>query len=423
MGRTGSARRAQHRDLGAGAGGEALERVGATCRGCRHDRGREREREREQFPRHRSRDAATFAPPDARVTASMTSPGVSTAGRSSADALVEAGYTTYNGTPLRPNVASTAVISASRDVQSARNSSAFAPTNARSTASECRAIRSDLTAQAPRGRGVAAEAAGDAFCDPITTPPAPIVPTSNTRPTRPPRARPAFCARPAIHPVSETATANNRANATKSVPACRPNTHSNQTTVAYSGKASSCFSVSNHDHRTAAGHQHVVGLDVTVHDTAFVRVGQRRRDVAQHAHRFVERQFALLHEARAQRFALDQRHREVGQAARIARRPQGHDVRMLQPRGERDLTLEALDRDLAGHLAGAAASRRPVGRAPCPSPDIRATCPRRLVRVRANRRRQVPAGAGPGDQRTKRSSRKRRRKLISGGLKARPSYK
>ena len=286
----------------------------------------------------------------------MTIPGVSTAGRSSADALVEAGYTTYNGTPLRPNVASTAVISASRDVQSARNSSAFAPTNARSTASECRAIRSC-----------------DAFCDPITTPPAPIVPTSNTRPTRPPRARPAFCARPAIHPVSETATANNRANATKSVPACRPNTHSNQTTVAYSGKASSCFSVSNHDHRTAAGHQHVVGLDVTVHDTAFVRVGQRRRDVAQHAHRFVERQFALLHEARAQRFALDQRHREVGQAARIARRPQGHDVRMLQPRGERDLTLEALDRDLAGHLGGAAASRRPVGRAPCPSPDIRAT--------------------------------------------------
>jgi len=204
---------------------------------------------------------AIFAFDDARVTASITMPGVRTAGRISADALLAAGDTTYNGTPLRPNVASTAAISASRDVQSARDNNALAPTNARSTASVCKATRSftwqlrhhaavkstnttrpesraDATLAADQSShpaGAATMDTGAAFCDPIATPPATIVATSIVKPIRLPRALPAFCARPAIHPVSETTTANSNASATRSAPACRPNTHKSQFFAAHYG--------------------------------------------------------------------------------------------------------------------------------------------------------------------------------------------
>lgn len=57
----------------------------------------------------------------ARATALTTMPGVSTDGRISAGRDAALGYITYSGTPLRPKLASIAVISASRDVQSARN--------------------------------------------------------------------------------------------------------------------------------------------------------------------------------------------------------------------------------------------------------------------------------------------------------------
>ena len=55
-------------------------------------------------------------------------------------------------------------------------------------------------------------------------------------------------------------------------------------------------------------------------------------------------------EARAQRLALDERHRVERQAVRVARREHRNDVRLLQ-RGDRpDLALEALDADALREL-------------------------------------------------------------------------
>ena len=70
------------------------------------------------------------------------------------------------------------------------------------------------------------------------------------------------------------------------------------------------------DDRRAAGEQHVVRLDVAMDDAALVRVRQRLRDVAQDADRLGDRQRARAREPRAQRLALDERHRVVRQAVR-----------------------------------------------------------------------------------------------------------
>ena len=53
---------------------------------------------------------------------------------------------------------------------------------------------------------------------------------------------------------------------------------------------------------------------------------------------------------RAQRLPLDEGHREVREPVRVAGGEQRHDVRMLQPRREGDLTPEPLERHVAGHL-------------------------------------------------------------------------
>ena len=50
----------------------------------------------------------------------------------------------------------------------------------------------------------------------------------------------------------------------------------------------------------SAGEEHVVGLDVAMHDAALVRVRQSARDVAEHAHRFRNRQRTDLAEPLAQ---------------------------------------------------------------------------------------------------------------------------
>ena len=81
----------------------------------------------------------------------------------------------------------------------------------------------------------------------------------------------------------------------------------------------------------AAGEQHVVGLDVAVHDAALVRVGERLRDVAQDARSTSAIGSGPRAEPRAQRLALDERHRVVRQAVDLAGREHRHDVRMLEP--------------------------------------------------------------------------------------------
>ena len=100
------------------------------------------------------------------------------------------------------------------------------------------------------------------------------------------------------------------------------------------------------DHRAPAREQHVVGLDVAMHDAVVVRIRQRTGDLAQDADRVAHRQFAMALQPDAQRLALHERHREIRQTVRLARRMQWHDVRMLQPRGEQDLALEPFQRHL-----------------------------------------------------------------------------
>ena len=60
----------------------------------------------------------------------------------------------------------------------------------------------------------------------------------------------------------------------------------------------------------------------------------------------VDGQLAVPREANPQRLAVDERHREVRQPVRLARREQRHDVRMLEPGREEDLALEPFERDL-----------------------------------------------------------------------------
>ena len=96
------------------------------------------------------------------------------------------------------------------------------------------------------------------------------------------------------------------------------------------------------DHRRATRQQHVLRLDVAMHNAALVRIGQRLRDVAQNADRLGHRHGAR-HESRAQRVAAHEGHGVVGQPfTRGARRQHRHDVRVLKRRPELDLARETL---------------------------------------------------------------------------------
>jgi hypothetical protein len=106
------------------------------------------------------------------------------------------------------------------------------------------------------------------------------------------------------------------------------------------------------DHRRAPRQQHVLRLDVAVHDAARVRALQGGEHVAQDA------QGGLVGdrpegEPRPQRLPLHERHRVVRQP--VGHRPSGEhrdDVRVLEPGGEADLTREALGGEPFGQLGG-----------------------------------------------------------------------
>ena len=102
-------------------------------------------------------------------------------------------------------------------------------------------------------------------------------------------------------------------------------------------------------HRDAAGEQHIVRLDIAVGHAELVGVGQRRHHVAEDVHRLAHGKLAAGH-PRAERFAGDERHREVGEAVRFAGRQQRHDVGMLKLGGELDLATEAVHAHAGGEL-------------------------------------------------------------------------
>ena len=81
-----------------------------------------------------------------------------------------------------------------------------------------------------------------------------------------------------------------------------------------------------------------------MHHAALVRVGERLGDVAQNADHLGDRQRPVAQPC-AQRLALHERHRVVGEALRLTRRVHRDDIRVLQCRDRLDLAFEALDAD------------------------------------------------------------------------------
>ena len=104
------------------------------------------------------------------------------------------------------------------------------------------------------------------------------------------------------------------------------------------------------DDRHASGEDHVLRLDVAMHDAFAVGVRQCSGHVAQDVHRFVHRQLAAARETRTKRLALHEGHRIEGKPVRLARAQQWHDVRMLQSRRDLDLASEPFRAHACGQL-------------------------------------------------------------------------
>ena len=101
-----------------------------------------------------------------------------------------------------------------------------------------------------------------------------------------------------------------------------------------------------------AREQHVLGLDVTVHDLVTMGICQRVEHVAQDADGVGDGQRTPPGEPRAQGLALDQRHGVVQQPAAFAGREDRHHVGVLQRRREPDLLPEPVDAHRRAQLRG-----------------------------------------------------------------------
>ena len=77
-------------------------------------------------------------------------------------------------------------------------------------------------------------------------------------------------------------------------------------------------------------------------DAEGVRIRQRIRNLTGDRDRVVDRELALALQPTAQRLALDEGHHIVEQTMRVAGVEHRQDVRMIQPRGNLDLALEAI---------------------------------------------------------------------------------
>ncbi len=102
--------------------------------------------------------------------------------------------------------------------------------------------------------------------------------------------------------------------------------------------------------RVAGHEEHVLRLDVAMHDAAAVRVGERIGDLAQQPQPLVDRQLAVARQPGAQRASLDVRHHVVQQRAGGAGVEQAQDVGMLQARRDLDLAGEAFGAQRGGDL-------------------------------------------------------------------------
>jgi hypothetical protein len=103
------------------------------------------------------------------------------------------------------------------------------------------------------------------------------------------------------------------------------------------------------DGGSAAGYEHVVGLDVPVHDPVVMSVGQRLGYVAEQGQGLGHGQ-GTARQPRAQRLALDERHGIVGDAVALPGGEQWNDVRVVEPGGEPNLLPEAFAAHGVGQL-------------------------------------------------------------------------
>ena len=87
-------------------------------------------------------------------------------------------------------------------------------------------------------------------------------------------------------------------------------------------------------------------------NTVPVRVTDRACHFAKDPHRLSDRKLSHARELGAQRFAFDERHREIRRAIHFTRRQQRHDVRVLELCRELDLPAKALDAQLGGDVGG-----------------------------------------------------------------------
>ena len=97
---------------------------------------------------------------------------------------------------------------------------------------------------------------------------------------------------------------------------------------------------------------HVFGLDVAMDQAGFVGDRQRGRDFLDHPADFRNRQPAIAVEPLLERLALDERHHDVRDAARLADVIDGDDASMPERRDRLGLAAEPLQHGLIHHQLG-----------------------------------------------------------------------
>jgi hypothetical protein len=91
--------------------------------------------------------------------------------------------------------------------------------------------------------------------------------------------------------------------------------------------------------------ENILGLDVAMNDSLRMRVSQCIRNFAQNFRRLLNRQLPLSIQQRAKIFAADERHRVIEERPLRSSGEKWNDVRMLQSRGELNLTAESIGVD------------------------------------------------------------------------------
>jgi hypothetical protein len=98
------------------------------------------------------------------------------------------------------------------------------------------------------------------------------------------------------------------------------------------------------------GDEDVFGLDIAMHHTIPVCIGQRVDHLTEDPHRLCNRQLSLPREPRAERLAGDKRHDVVQKIARRAGCEERDNVGVLEPGRQPDLALEPFGVDADTHL-------------------------------------------------------------------------